>query len=209
MKLSQLQAAQPSMVQNLLHLFHTASPSARYAGSVWYRDARRIVHDWAETYDYTPDTVAAVIAALSPQMDWNRNLIVADDILAGRAPSVGGALFANVRKAISLRDGDQTAPLAQRMVRTFPYGPKVYSFAANLAGDNAAVTVDTHAVQAAFNDVRLDVRLNWEHYRIVAVAYALAAQRVNVLAATFQAIIWHVWKEKNPPASKRLARREF
>jgi hypothetical protein len=106
---------------------------------------------------------------------------------------------------------------ARRMLRDralhireyFPQGPKVFHFAENLAGCETAVTVDTHAMQAALSDVLASYRLAWRPYLVFAGAYMRASERCKVSPATFQAIIWHVWKRKHPRASKLNARKQW
>src|SRR4029077_7900646 len=135
----QFVARMPELQRNLLHLWRKdTTREDRYAGLNWYPNAHHIMVEWSETYDYSIATTACVTSALSPQIAWERNLIIADDILAGRIPSIG-ALRLNVRKAERSRDdrAGQTLPY-------FPHAPKVASFACNLAGDYSIVTVDTH-----------------------------------------------------------------
>lgn len=194
----------PELTANLLRVFHRRELSDSASGLLWYPKAQAIVRGWADTYGYSIATTASVIAAISPQCGWAQNLIIADDILAGRAPSIGGALLANVRKAQIIRDGRLSNTLA-----TFPHGPKVASFAANLAGDDYRVTVDTHGAQAALDNVKATVWLKWTPYAVFAECYARAAKHLKIAPAHFQAIIWHVWKREHPPAVKRNRRRQW
>ncbi len=194
------------MGRNLRHLYRTQTTESDIAlGAPWYDDAHRIMCEWSVSYDHSIATCAAVTAAISPQCDWNRNLIIADDILAGRsAPSIGGALNANIDKAKRLRDNDWSDT---RLV--FKSGPKVRNFSLNLAGDLYAVTVDTHATQAALMDVEATVYLTQAAYTPFAIAYANAAVSLGIAPAVFQAIVWHTWKRMYPPAVKRGRRRQW
>lgn len=190
--------------RNLLKLYRRALPVDIELGTAWYPLAHRIMVEWSDTYGYSIATVACVTAAISPQVDWARNLIIADDILAGRPASVGGAYNSNLRKAERIRDDR-----ACQMLPYFPSGPKVASFACNLAGDYAIVTVDTHALQAALNDVQSRLALTWTRYAVFAEAYQQAARKAGIEPAFFQAIIWHVWKRLHPRVSKIQARRQW
>ena len=192
------------MVRNLIRMYaDTSTEFDRVTGAQWYPLAHRTVLEWADTYGFSIATTACVIAAVSPQVPWERNLIIADDILANRAPSIS-ALRSNVRKAEHVRDNRLSNLLA-----TFPLGPKVNHFAVNLAGDYSKVTVDAHALQAALNDV-LSVRtLRWSAYAVVASAYETAAHRLHLDPAILQAIIWVTWKRLHPAAAKRAVRRQW
>ena len=192
------------MSRNLRHLYKRETTPADIAlGSAWYDSAHTIMREWSQTYGYSIATCAAVTAALSPQCDWNRNLIIADDILAGRVPSIG-ALRSNVSKAEALRNARESD------TRTvFKSGPKVYNFSRNIAGDYSAVTVDTHALQAALCDVEVTLGLKETAYDAFASAYVRAAESLGLEPAIFQAIIWHTWKRMYPPAVKRSRRRQW
>lgn len=194
----------PEITNNLVLLYRHKTAADMSLGLAWYPQAHAIMLEWAHTYSYSIATVACVTAAISPQCSWERNLIIADDILAGRAVSIGGALHSNIRKAERIRNDR-----AGQITPYFPQGPKVASFACNLAGDSSIVTVDTHAMQAGLADVKADYRLPWKPYAVFAECYRLAAYRVKVAPADFQAIIWHTWKRLNPPASKRNKRRQW
>jgi hypothetical protein len=200
------------MRANLLRVYHKATESERIAGADWYPSARRIVGEWANTYRYHDATVACVIAALSPQCPWERNLIIADDLLANRAPSIG-AIRSNVRKACILRDQTDSAELLDtaenRIGRVFSSGPKVTCFAGNLAGNDTLVTVDTHASQAAIGNPAITLYLRWPQYTQIAVAYVDAATRLHLAPSTFQATVWLTWKRLYPAALKRSIQRRY
>ena len=66
-----------TMVANLKRLYRRSTAEDRYAGVQWYPSARRIVREWATHYHYHDSTVACVIAAISPQCPWERNLVIA------------------------------------------------------------------------------------------------------------------------------------
>lgn len=195
----------PEMTRNLVTLYRRKSTIEDVQlGRAWYDDAHRIMCEWSDTYGYSIATCAAVTAAISPQCEWPRNLIIADDILADRAVSVGGALHTNIAKARALRD---TRGTDTRTV--FKSGPKVYNFSRNLAGDYSAVTVDTHATQAALRDVEITVGLNAAKYDAFADAYLLASRRVGIAPAIFQAVIWHTWKRLYPRVAKIQRRTQW
>lgn len=198
----QFESRRKELVHNLLNIYGQADASDVEQGIVWYPEAQRIVREWSSHYRYSIDTVACVVASLSPQLEWKRNLVIADDVLASRVPSIGGVLMSNLRKAETLRDRDYQQELgyslSARMLAVFPQGPKVNSFAYNLAGDMRMVTVDTHACQAALNNPLATVRLGWTPYKIFTECYAHAAVEVDRQPAEFQAIVWHVWKRLYP-----------
>lgn len=195
----------PEMSRNLRHLWKRETTEAdKSLGFAWYDDAHRIMREWSATYGQSIAVCAAVTAAISPQCDWTRNLVIADDILAMRPPSIGGAINSNVCKAQVLRDARESDT---RMV--FKSGPKVHAFSRNLSGDFSCVTVDTHATQAALCDVEVTVGLKQASYDCFAEAYRLAAISLGIEPAVFQAVIWHTWKRMYPTTTKIRRRAQW
>lgn len=197
-RLADLSSLQPAMVRNLIAVYRTADYGNVRDGQEWYPKAREIVRQWSAHYSLDVRTVAAVVAVISPQCAWENNLIIADDVLAGRLPSVHGALNANLQKAYRIiADG------AVDVSRYSPGGFKVQSFASNLAGNDGAVTVDTHAMQAALGDPTFAGCFRRPHYLIYSEVYRQAARKVRRLPSEFQAIVWLAWKSKYPAGLKR------
>lgn len=200
------------LTRNLCAVFARSTAADKRDGSLWYPKAQDIMRNWSESYGATRETAACVTAAISPQCDWERNLIIADDVLAGRYPSVGGALPANVRKAqaiLNRRVSTGFDSVFGTMREVFPYGPKVTHFALNLSGHMDAITIDTHCIQAAWNDPETALTLKWPRYMQVAIAYEHAAQRFGLKSAIFQAIVWHAWKSLYPWNTKKRVRRQY
>lgn len=187
---------------NLSLLYLQATHTDVTLGTDWYPAAHRIVAEWASHYRFSDATVASVIAALSPQLEWSRNLITADDVLAQRPVSVGGALHANIDKARRI-----LANAAQSPADYFPCGPKVQHFAQNLMGRMDYVTVDGHCSQAAVNRPDSQIGLKWPAYTTLALCYGDVARAVGRSPAEFQAITWHVWKRLYPRTRKLAIRR--
>lgn len=186
------------LCRNLRHEWRKVTEPDRVEGLGWYPLAQGIVRQWSKHYGYPVDTVAAIVAAISPQLEWTRNLVIADDVLAHRPPSIGGVLRLNLAKALRLRDSDSTADLAARMREQFPTGPKVLNFALNLVGNMDAVTVDTHAFQCALGDPLSTITVRPTTYAIVADCFRTVADEMAVSPAAFQAILWHSWRRQYP-----------
>jgi len=199
------------MRDNLRRLYAVANDGERLQGASWYADAHGIMRDWSKSYAVSVETAACVTAAVSPQCEWTRNLIIADDILAERPVSVGGALHANIAKArIILNDtkGVGAFPVSTVMKAVFPSGPKVNAFARNLAGDETAVTIDAHAYQAAVNNPVDSRSIKPNIYTQIADVYRSTAEELGMSPARFQATIWLVWKRLYPRKEKNRIARE-
>lgn len=194
-----------AMAQNIIGVYRQSTEDERADGRLWYPRAHSLVTEWAAHHRRTVANVACVVSALSPQVDFERCLITAADMLNGHRPSVSGCLNANVRKADRILEQN-----LESVMNKPPYGPKVVNFAANLMGRYEYATVDTHAAQIAAGSPKATVRIDtFQLYIPVAAAYVTAAKELRMKPAMLQAITWLAWKRLYPPGVKRGQRRPF
>ena len=66
---------------NLRALYFSMPADMRERAKLWYDGANRLAMEWSQTYDLEPRTVAGVMASLSPQMDWFKNVSLAKRML--------------------------------------------------------------------------------------------------------------------------------
>lgn len=66
---------------NLLWLHDKVDPQTAARSAKWYDGGRKIVDDWSRQYGRQDSSVAAAIAALSPQKDWFQNVSLAERVL--------------------------------------------------------------------------------------------------------------------------------
>lgn len=69
------------VVNNLLWLHDRFPKPLRERASSWYDGANNIARDWAKRYQLPDRVIAGVMAALSPQMDWFKNVSLAERVL--------------------------------------------------------------------------------------------------------------------------------
>lgn len=172
-------------VNAIVRTWHAATDGQREAGARWYPGVETLAHDLATLHSTTPEHVAAVIAHLSPQLQWSRNLAAAVELLAtGR--KLPGVMSHSFRAAsAALESSDPLATLT---------GPKVSRFARNILGDTEAVTVDVWACRVALPG-REDLPLILARkgvYEALEHCYRLAARREGVAPVTMQAATWIV-----------------
>jgi len=177
------------MTDNILQAYRRATPDQVARGVDWYSDA----HAFARALD--PGNVrraAGVIAALSPNTKWNRNVV-----LAARTYSEGfssGTLTDNMRKADAIYNGADPADVLG--------GPKTRAFAEMIADPTNAhhVVVDRHAVSIALGRVASDGDIHAtigtpKRYEAMANEYRAAASILGVSPSIVQAVTWLVWRE--------------
>jgi hypothetical protein len=69
------------VVDNLLYLYDGVPAEIRSRSKLWYVGANKIAHEWSEEFGITPRQSAGVLAALSPQMDWFKNVGLANRLI--------------------------------------------------------------------------------------------------------------------------------
>ena len=123
----------PEHVQRIMEMYQKATPEFKEGGHSWYEKA----HDIAAKM--TPGQVekgAGIIAALSPQTGWGRNLM-----LAGQMIKTGTAKHTtdSLQKAERILQGEHPLDVLR--------GQKVTSFYKNIVdpSDPNPVTIDRHA----------------------------------------------------------------
>jgi hypothetical protein len=120
-------------VQNIVSRYRSASPEFLKGGSEWYERA----HDEAKKVGKgNVERGAGLIAALSPQMSWDRNVSMAHELVkTGQASHTDD----NLQKAIRIQDGAHPLEVLG--------GHKVRSFYHNIVDPSNPdpVTIDRHA----------------------------------------------------------------
>lgn len=169
-----------TVTNRIMRVFARATESDVLAGKAWYHSAQAVARELADAGDISVTAAAAVIAHLSPRCPWDRNLKMARDlVLTGDT----GGLRTNISKA-------RRALIADDPWSTFGKGPKTRAFAANILGDEHAVTVDVWAARiAGVTEEQLGLV---GVYEAVSHAYRLAAKRAGITPAQMQAITWVV-----------------
>ena len=160
----------------------------------WYKQANLACLSLSNKYGLEIETIAAVVAALSPRVPWRSNLAGADTIigafLGGANPesvfrAVAG-FSANKRKAWAILAENNPALLS---------GQKVTNFYFNILGHQNGVTIDTWMITAM-----LGLPINQSKDNLMNVTpkrYAFLAQCLNKAAALaglpaveLQAVVW-------------------
>lgn len=175
--------------RRLLQVYAQATRRDVAEGIRWYATARREIDTVARATGIDADTVAAVVAVLSPRMPWRHNVDAAATLIRQYRDGVDVenataimALHANIRKGYRILQGDRSA------LR----GPKVTAFYLNLIGDPDAVTVDVWAYRAATGRDLDGNAPGIREHRAIARAHENAARRVGLTPAEFQAVAWTV-----------------
>jgi hypothetical protein len=88
---------------NLLYLYDQVPQATRERSRLWYDGARAITDRWAASYGVSDRSVAAVLAALSPQKDWFQNVSLAQRVLDIYTTNGAGRAFDDAMEATARR----------------------------------------------------------------------------------------------------------
>lgn len=69
------------VADNLNYLYSEYDPEFRMPSTLWYDGANAIANRLADDYNVSPEQVAGIIAAMSPQKDWYQNVRLAELLL--------------------------------------------------------------------------------------------------------------------------------
>jgi hypothetical protein len=182
------------LTRNILATLAEATADEIEAGRTWYAEAHALAIELANTGTGTgtPNAIrraAGVIAALSPQVSWTRNAVMAREIYA---TGTTRGLRSNVEKARKIYSGADPDDVLG--------GNKVRAFFANIADPESspAVTVDRHAYDVArgrrgTDADRADLALPRVYGAFVA-AYERAAFASGLTPLQVQAATWVAWR---------------
>jgi len=186
---------------SILAVFFSASQADIIEGENWYFRANLIASEIGQRYGLDQHVVAGVIAALSPNNRWSRN--VADTEALVKAFQLGDVNL----KAVKVSTFGENKDKAIRILggedpRDVLGGLKVRAFYECIVGGNQ-VCVDGHAYSiwlgqrvATSSTPKISPKL----YERIANDYCLAASQINEITdssytpSQIQAITWVVWR---------------
>lgn len=205
------------MQQNLIRLGTPqsegglATPEDIEAGELWYPTAQSHAQRIGKMIGGTQRHGAALISSLSPQTEWELNLIKAHDIALHGTPTYEGAVWSSKREGGRWKDQRQNkaediidlARAGQDPTHRFTKGLKTHNFLENIDDphNRAFVTIDTHAHNAAVASRTSSDETGLGsigRYGLFSQAYHGAARHFDKAPSEIQARVWTGWKRMNP-----------
>ena len=190
------------MIHNITSVYRDADKTQHAEGLLWYSDAQKAAHVIALKYDVPVYIVVAVIAALSPNNKWSRNIVNADALIGAfmRGDGIDAVKVSTYHKMKQKAWDILAARPDYDGAKTMLKGQKITSFFCDIMGE-FNVTIDGHARNIAYGErVGLtDDRTNIgvREYRALQAAYEEAARRVGLMPYQLQAITWRVWRDRH------------
>ncbi len=190
-------------VRNILKTYRKATHDDISNGLEWYDRAKREAQGIAKETGLPLSTVIGVMAALSPNNKWERNVSNTLDLCqayvdGGFPQDVKVSTYHKMKdKAWSILEDHLTSDsdILERL-----NGQKIRSFYSNIKG-LSEVTIDGHALNIArgYREGLTSDKTNIgvKAYRELQEAYVRAAKRVGVKPHEMQAITWTTWKREH------------
>jgi hypothetical protein len=189
---------QGEVVSNMLGFYDAADAQAYNTGMKWYENAHLAAMEMAFGYGFTLPQAVGVIAAFSPQCDWDNNLKYAEEFFkTGHAGRTGLQLkkakevsrldsAIEIRKALSVSDG----------------ALKVKSFYDCILDPwSESVVIDRHAIACALQQpgtvgvLSVNVQsLTPAQYWFLNDAYVRAADMIGIRGNQMQGVTWESYR---------------
>jgi hypothetical protein len=182
---------------NILAMLNMATSDEISAGMVWYQDAHRECLSLLRETDprHNINTIAGMVAALSPRNKWSRNIMDVQKLLINDDVRVG-TFHANKVKAIKIKN--LIFPTSREVLDILG-GDKVMSFYQNIRDPLSSehVTVDSHALGVWLGSRITSTSASGKAYQSIKLAYINAADSVGILPNQLQAITWLTYRRLN------------
>mgnify|MGYP001822910179 CR=1 FL=1 len=172
------------MISNILDVYNQASPLDIAEGLRWYHEAKRECQNLARRNRITLKQAIGIVAALSPRVNWGRNVIAAQNLVRGIP---GEGFGANKVKAGKILEGADPEDILR--------GDKVTSFYSNILrpSSSTAVTIDRWAIRVTMGADHWSSKVNTptpKQYLQLGNEYREAAAIVGLKPLELQAITW-------------------
>jgi hypothetical protein len=204
--------------RHIIDTFRSATPSERTRGELWYHTARLSALELTALSGHGPrepwsvDQAACVIAALSPQNKWSRNLEDAQAVARWYASPE--PVSERTPPATATYDWCRDRALQAATDSRDPWaalgdGRKTKDFARLIANPNQpyVVCIDRHAYRIFRGEAPGDTRVSKSDYRAARLAYFDAAEQINrehgfslaspLLACQIQSITWLAYRRQH------------
>lgn len=190
-------------LSNILATYNRRTDEDTTNGLEWYDVAQAQAQDIANEFELPLTTVIGVMAALSPNNRWERNVINTRDMVAA---FINGESVESCTPSTYKAMRDKAWSILADVLTTNDAildrlnGQKIRSFYSNIVGLDE-VTIDGHALNIARNE-RVELTSNKTNigkrlYAELQAAYIQAAEQEGIEPRQMQAITWTTWRREH------------
>jgi hypothetical protein len=177
------------MVQRIIATIQSATKAQYRHGMHWYPEAHHFAEMLANGGSIRQ--MAGMIAALSANTSWKRNITLANDAANGKQIHHFGDVIRKVEAIMNGTDPIDVLPMTAKTGNFFR--------CINDPSDPDAVVIDRHAYDVATGERNGNNNRglsNPKRYALLAHIYREAALQLGILPQQAQAIAWVVWTER-------------
>jgi hypothetical protein len=205
-------------IYSILGCYFTATASEKSEGSCWYDDAHRRAVAIADQYDCAIDVVCGVIAALSPNNRWHRNLRDAEALIQAASAGATDEDLEEIKVSTFGRNKQKAIAIIRNTVPVVTIGDilnghKIRAFCACILDPARTdyVCVDGHAYSIWLGERVPTTRtpsISKKLYDQISRDYVAAALRIEEVTgesysgAQVQAITWVAWRNLHATLSR-------
>lgn len=196
-------------VFNIVNVYNEATKEEKEYWGKWYFNAREIVKNLAENYDVPFETMAGIVATLSPGNTWKTNLIAAKRLVEKFKLNIPHERINSYSKQI-----EKARKILETNSLDFLVGPKVTVFFKSLVdpeGIKTEMVLDSHAINIWRGDARSRIKKTAtptkpEREQMI-FDYKKASQILGVSVQEIQAVTWYIWRytKKQPEKIENLS----
>lgn len=171
-------------MSTIVNWYKLASRDDIEAGKNWYASALTECQEVADEYGIDVERIVFAVAALSPGMPWDKNILAVRQVIRGEKSIAYGKNEVKARAILF----DQSENWRDHL-----RGSKVTRFAANILGDDEQITIDKWAYRiwkGTRNLFEQVPSLREKQYMAIACEYREAAKLLGIKPAVLQATTW-------------------
>lgn len=186
-------------VANILAIYKLANADEVKHGMTWYHVAKCECQKIADKHDISLHIAVGVVAALSPNNKWDRNITNADDLIGAfmRGDHIESVKVSTYHTMRAKAWGILEAMPDYSETKTILNGQKIVCFYENIMGEDTC-TIDGHARNIAYGErVGLTddkTNIGKKEYAMLQDLYRHAAKQCGIKAYEMQAITWVAWR---------------
>lgn len=182
----------------LLRYYDIATKEEKEKGRLWYKEANSYCQKLSKKHKVPLIQICGILAALSPQMMWNRNKLITEKFLIGEqylgVPEMRikkcNIILTTENKNVIL----ETLSKGGKFLKTRNFFKNVYE-----PSQVNGVTVDRHAIAAIIQNNKKtkalsSIALTTNQYLFFSNCYVKTAEKVNLKPHELQATIWETYR---------------
>jgi len=186
-------------IENIKTIYELATPEERKHGFTWYKIANIECLKIADKFEMPLYIVVGVVAALSPNNKWDRNITNSHDLIEAfingdHMESVKVSTYHKMKEKAwcileSMPDYEET----KRQLN----GQKIVCFFENIMGEDTC-TIDGHARNIYYGEriglTNDKTNIGKKEYQFLQSEYKKLANQYGIKAYEMQAITWVAWR---------------